>query len=231
VDRIFAFVFARGGSKGLPGKNLLLLGGVPLIGHSINIAKAIPQVTKVFVSTDDAEIKRVAEHFGAQVIERPAELAKDDAPEWEAWRHAIRYLREAGEEFDTFLSLPPTSPLRAIEDIEKCLSALDSQTDAVLTVASAQRSPYFNMVSRCSNGSTKILIDAGAISRRQDAPDVYDITTVAYVLRPEYILTQNSLFSGEVKSVVVPKERAVDIDDAIDFKLVEVLYGRKKDES
>lgn len=231
MNRIFAFIFARGGSKGLPGKNLLPLGGIPLIGHSINIAKALPQVEKVFVSTDDAEIKKVAERFGAQVIDRPEELAKDNSPEWEAWRHAIQHLNNAGETFDVFLSLPPTSPLRAVEDVENCLEALGSDTDAVITVAPAQRSPYFNMVSRCADGNTRMLIDGGAISRRQDAPEVFDITTVAYVLKPQYILKQDTLFSGRVTSVVVPKERCVDIDDAIDFKLAEVLYERQENES
>lgn len=84
MSKIYAFVFARGGSKGLPRKNLLPLGGVPLIGHSINTAKALPQVSKVFVSTDDSEIKRVAQQYGAEVIERPEELAGDKSPEWEA---------------------------------------------------------------------------------------------------------------------------------------------------
>lgn len=229
MSRIFAFVFARGGSKGLPGKNLLPLGGVPLIGHSINIAKSLPQVAKVFVSTDDSEIKRVAEQYGAEVIDRPAELAGDTSPEWEAWRHAIRHLEEAGEEFDTFLSLPATSPLRSTEDVESAIEALDSDTDAVITVTPASRSPFFNMVARSRDGSTRILSDSAGYTRRQDAPEAFDVTTVAYVLNKESILGKNGLFGGAVKSVVVPKERAVDIDDLLDFKFAELLYAEAKD--
>lgn len=231
MNRIFAFVFARGGSKGLPGKNLLPLGGVPLIGHSINIAKALPQVSKVFVSTDDAEIKKVAEHYGAEVIDRPAELAGDKSPEWEAWRHAIGYLEQAGEEFDTFLSLPATSPLRSVTDVEAAINALDNDTDAVITVTPASRSPFFNMVSREKDGTCRILSPSSGYSRRQDAPEAFDVTTVAYVLTKDLIHRRSGLFEGTVKSVVVPKERAVDIDDEFDYRFAQLLYGRSHNES
>jgi len=226
VSRIFAFVFARGGSKGLPGKNLLPIGGTPLIAHSINIARAIPQISRVFVSTEDAEIKKVAQYYGAEVIDRPAELAGDKSPEWEAWRHAIRHLENAGEEFDTVVSLPATSPLRSVDDVKNAIRALDSNTDAVITVTPASRSPFFNMVSREADGSCQILSASDGYNRRQDAPKVFDITTVAYVLKKEFILTAGKLFDGQVKSVVVPKERAVDIDDALDFAFAETLYQR-----
>jgi N-acylneuraminate cytidylyltransferase len=228
VNRIFAFVFARGGSKGLPGKNLLPLGEIPLLGHSINIAKALPHVSKVFVSTDDDEIRKVAEHYGAEVIHRPAELAGDKSPEWEAWRHAIRYLEEKGEAFDTFLSLPATSPLRSVTDVEAAITALDRDTDAVITVTPASRSPFFNMVSRDTQGKTWILSPSEGFSRRQDAPEAFDITTVAYVLRKDFILNANNLFDGRIQSVVVPKERAVDIDDEWDFAFAETLYQRSQ---
>jgi N,N'-diacetyl-8-epilegionaminate cytidylyltransferase len=226
VSRIFAFVFARGGSKGLPGKNLLPIGGTPLIAHSIKIAKAIPQISRVFVSTEDAEIKKVAQYYGAEVIDRPVELAGDKSPEWEAWRHAIKHLEDAGEEFDTFVSLPSTSPLRSVVDVETAIRALDSDTDAVITVTPASRSPFFNMVSREPNGSCRILLASDGFNRRQDAPEAFDITTVAYILKKEFILKAERLFDGEVKSVVVPKERAVDIDDALDFAFAETLYQR-----
>lgn len=231
MNRIFAFVFARGGSKGLPGKNLLPLGGVPLIGHSINMGKALPQVEKVFVSTDDAEIKKVAEHFGAEVIDRPAELAGDKSPEWEAWRHAIGYLEHAGEEFDTFLSLPATSPLRSVTDVKAAINALDSDTDAVITVTPASRNPFFNMVSRAQDGTCQILSPSNGYSRRQDAPEAFDITTVAYVLTKNFIHRENNIFNGNVKSVIVPKERAIDIDDEFDYLFAKSLFYRRADES
>lgn len=213
----------------MPGKNLLPLGGVPLIGHSINTAHAIPYILKVFVSTEDAEIKRVAEQYGAEVIDRPEELASDKSPEWEAWRHAIRHLEKAGEEFDTFLSLPATSPLRSTADVEGAINALDDETDAVITVTPASRSPFFNMVSREHDGTTRILSSSCGYTRRQDAPEAFDVTTVAYVLKKAFIIQSSGLFDGKVKSVVVPKERAVDIDDILDFKFAELLYTEAED--
>lgn len=231
MKKVFAFVFARGGSKGLPRKNVLPLGGRPLIAHSIEVAKQVEGVDRVFVSTDNNEIKRIAREFGAEVIDRPEELATDNAPEIEAWRHAITYLKGKGEDFDIFLSLPATSPLRNKSDISTCLTALGHDIDAVITVTPASRSPYFNMVSRDSEGYSSILMPSSGYARRQDVPETFDITTVAYVVRPEFIFKHNSLFEGKVKSVVVPKERAVDIDDYWDFKFAEVLLEEKNNDS
>lgn len=223
---VYAFIFARGGSKGLPGKNIKPLGGIPLIGHSISLAQQLNAVDKVFVSTDSDEIAAVAESFSAEVIKRPQELASDTASEWLAWQHAINFLHSRGESFEVFLSLPTTSPLRGKEDVEKCLTELDDQTDMVVTVTPAARSPYFNMLIRSEDGCSEVVIRNDSIRRRQDAPTVYDMTTVAYVSRPGFILENSGVFAGKVKSVIVPKERAVDIDDEFDFMVAETLYRK-----
>lgn len=223
---VYAFIFARGGSVGLPGKNIKLLGGVPLLGHSIRVAQKIPAVKKIFVSTDSDEIAAVANEYGVDIIKRPAYLATSTASEWDAWRHAIEFLNQRDEYFDVFLSLPTTSPLREVIDVENCLTALKEDTDVVIAVTPAARSPYFNMVTRVGDGTSKLLLGDATIKRRQDAPDLYDITTVAYVARPGFIMANNGLFSGKVSSVVVPKDRAVDIDDDIDFMLAESIYNR-----
>lgn len=228
---VYAFIFARGGSKGLPGKNIKPLGGMPLIGHSIRLAKSLDAIEKVYVSTDCDDIAAVAKSFSAEVIKRPLELASDTASEWLAWQHAIRYLQDRGESFDVFLSLPATSPLRGREDVENCLAALDGSTDMVVTVAPASRSPYFNMLTRDKSGLSQLVIRNDSIHRRQDAPAVYDMTTVAYVSRPDFILSSPGVLAGRTKSVVVPKERAVDIDDSFDFMIAEALYGKISNES
>lgn len=224
-----AFVFARGGSKGLPGKNIRPLGGLPLLAHSIRVAQQIPEVARVYVSTDADDIAAVARQYGAEVIRRPAELAGDAAPEWEAWRHAIREVRAAGEDFDVFLSLPATSPLRSVDDVRACLAALDAGTDAVITVTPAASNPWFNMAVRDAGGVTRIACASEGFVRRQDAPDVYDITAVAFVTRPDFVLTHDRLFAGRVRSVVVPRERGVDIDDLFDFRMAELLFDPAPD--
>ena len=224
--KTFCFIFARGGSKGLPGKNIKNLGGVPLIAHSINLARDMEEIDDVFVSSDSEEILEIAQESGAKKILRPQELSTDKASEWMAWRHGIEDIISKYGEFDLFLSLPATAPLRDKSDVKNCFSAMDQQTDIVITVTPAIRSPHFNMIYRDESGRSKIILNDSKAIRRQDAPKVYDITTVAYLSRPDFILANEGIFSGKVKSVIIPKERAIDIDDEIDFWVAEKIYER-----
>ena len=224
--KTFAFIFARGGSKGLPKKNILDLGGLPLIAHSILSAKKNLMIDDIFVSTDSNEIAEVAYSYKAKVIKRPKELAQDESSEWLAWIHAVNFLDQQGYEFDKFISLPATAPLRADEDITNCLLALKEDVDVVITVTPANRNPSFNMVKRDTKGISELIIKSNLV-RRQDAPLVYDMATVAYVTTPKYILNAKNLFEGNTYSVIIPKDRAVDIDDEIDFLLAEKLFERK----
>ena len=227
--KIFAFIFARGDSKGVPGKNIRNLAGKPLLAYSIIMAQNIDEISRVFVSTDNQDIANIGIKYGAEIIDRPVELAKDDSPEWLAWRHAIEWLENREEYFDCFVSLPTTSPLRNESDVIRCLNLLDEQTDIVVTMTNASRSPYFNMVSE-QDGYIKLLVEnESKYSRRQDVPIAYDMTTVAYVTRPDYIKNNNKVFDGRVKASLVPKERAVDIDDEIDFKIAEMLMMEIKE--
>ena len=227
--KTFAFIFARGDSKGVPGKNIRNLAGRPLLAYSIIMAQNIDEISRVFVSTDNQDIANIGIKYGAEIIDRPVELAKDDSPEWLAWRHAIEWLENREEYFDCFVSLPTTSPLRNESDVIKCLNLLDKQTDIVVTMTNASRSPYFNMVSE-QDGYIKLLVEnESKYSRRQDVPIAYDMTTVAYVTRPDYIKNNNKVFDGQVKASIVPKERAVDIDDEIDFKIAEMLMMEIKE--
>ena len=227
APRTVAFIFARGGSKGLPGKNIMRLAGKPLIAHSIDVARATPGIETVIVSTDDAAIAEVARAHGAEVpFVRPAELAQDASPEWLAWRHAINWFQTERGAFDVFLSLPATSPFRSVDDVSACLAAMhsDPQADMVITVAEAHRSPWFNMVSLDDQGYAHLVNAAGAgVVRRQDVPVVFDITTVAYVARPAYVLNAERMLAGRVRTVTVPAERALDIDTPYDFRLAQAI--------
>ncbi|MCC2615130.1 acylneuraminate cytidylyltransferase family protein [Aestuariibacter halophilus] len=225
-----AFVFARGGSKGLPRKNVKLLAGKPLLSYSIDLARKMSMFEKVYVSTEDNEIASVASDFGATVIKRPDELAKDDSDEWLSWQHAVNWSIAADGPFDRFVSLPATSPLRNQHDVQlACDKFSASSFDACITVTPSSRSPFFNMVTLGVDSEVTIVSDGMDIRRRQDAPKVYDITTVAYVTSPEFILRNAGLFKGHVCAVPVPKARAVDIDDMIDFKLAETLLMDAQD--
>ncbi len=227
--RTYAFVFARGGSKGLPGKNILKINGIPLLARSIKLANSLTDIKKCFVSTDSPDIANVAADYGATVITRPVELSADDSPEWLAWQHAVNWVRNNIGDFDRFISIPTTAPLRLPIDIEKCLRNLDSTTDIVLTMSESHRSPWFNMVRADENENLELIISDGVNpARRQDAPITYDLTTVAYVTRPDFIIKNKSIWDGKVKGVIVPPERAIDIDTELDFKIAEFLLKERE---
>jgi CMP-N-acetylneuraminic acid synthetase len=230
---IVAFIFARGGSKGVPRKNLRPCAGKPLLAHAIAAARQAEGVRRVVVSTEDPEIAQAARAWGAETpFMRPADLARDDAPEWLAWRHAIRTMEQLdGRRPDVFLSVPPTAPLRKPEDIDECLRALQTHdADIAIIVTPARRHPSFNMVTVDSGLARLVMPPAEAVVRRQQASPVYDVTTVAYAARPEFILRANGLFEGKVAVAVVPEERAIDIDTELDLEIADFLLRRRRAE-
>ena len=182
-----AFVFARGGSKGLPGKNVKLLAGKPLINYSIETAFQVDMIDKVFVSTDDKDIAGIAKAAGAIIIDRPSELAQDNSPEWSAWQHAIEWVEKHHGAFGEFVSLPATSPLRNAEDVKSALSQRkNKEADFCISITEACRSPYFNMVKLNEEGFVELVNkpESSAVFRRQDAPEVFDITTCLLYTSP-----------------------------------------------
>lgn len=224
-----AFIFARGGSKGLPDKNILEIGGAPLIAWSIKHAKLCSSIEKVIVSTDSEKIKSVALEYGADVpFMRPAELATDTASEIDAWRHAIKELeRIDGAYPEIIISLPATSPLRIPSDIDRALERFsEGDVDVVIGVTPAHRNPYFNMVNFDNNRHVHIVGNQiSGIERRQDAPEVFDITTVVYVANSNYVLNSTSLFTGRVGAIHIPQERSIDIDTPYDFAIAKLMLS------
>jgi CMP-N-acetylneuraminic acid synthetase len=229
---VVALICARGGSKGVPGKNIRPLAGRPLIAWAISQARAVDGVDRVIVSTDSDEIAAVAREWGAEVpFLRPSELAQDHSPEWLVWRHALTYLHETNGAYpDALLVVPPTAPLRSVEDLEGCLGEFSKgEADIVITVTDAHRSPYFNMVTVQPDGTaTLVNPPSSAIIRRQDAPVVYDMTTVAYVARPGFVMEHMGTFEGRVGHMHVPVERALDIDTPLDFRIAEYLLATQE---
>lgn len=224
-------IFARGGSKGLPDKNIRPLAGKPLIAWAIDHAKEIQRLRRVIVSTDSDEIARVARHYGAEVpFLRPEKLARDDSPEWFAWRHALNYLlNDEGMLPDAMVSIPTTAPLRLPIDIENCLDEYEKgSADVVITISEAHRNPWFNMVKTNLAGMVELVnLPTDEVIRRQDAPPVYDVATVAYVARPDFVMTTEGIFAGRVRAVHVPVERSIDIDTLFDFEIAEFLMNKR----
>ena len=163
--KIIAFIFARGGSKGLPNKNIKILNGKPLIAWSIEHAKKINRIDRVIVSTDSEEIAKIAREFGAEVpFMRPLELATDESPEWLSWQHGLKYLKSIdGCLPDLMLSIPATAPLRNVGDINNVIDEYQrNDTDMVITVTEPYRSPFLSCL-------VCFLYNAGAVV------NVYDL--------------------------------------------------------
>ena len=224
-------IFARGDSKGVPGKNIKYICGKPLIAWAIEQAVRVKNIEKVYVSTDSVEISEVARNYGAEIpFIRPKKLAADDAPEWLAWQHMVNYLYENNyDPDDVMISLPPTSPLRSIEDIESCIDLyLAGNCDVALTITESSRSPYFNMVKfNKSRGIELLMPSERDISRRQDAPQSFDIATAAYVSSLKFIKNSKSIFEGRVSGSILSSENGLDIDTPLDFKLAEFLLSER----
>lgn len=223
MPKTCAFIFARGGSKGLPRKNILTIGGLPMLVHGIRLAQELDNVEAIYVSTDCSEIAAIAANAGAEVVSRPVELSGDSSPEWHAWQHAIKNVQERHGYFENFLCLPPTAPLRSLKDVENCMAALTPEVDIVVTMTPARRSPWFNMVTRDIDGSLKILASGNFINRRQDSPECFDLTTVAYAAKTNFILRSKKIWDGRVAGVEIPVERSLDIDTPFDFDLAKYV--------
>lgn len=230
---LWVAVFARAGSQGLPGKNLMSLGGIPLVARAVLVGRAVDGVEAVLCSTDSEEIAVTAKRHGALVpFMRPGELADDKSPEWLSWKHLARYLLDGGAAPDDLLvSLPPTAPLRIVSDVESAILKLStSEADIVVSYTPAARSPWFNMVIENEDGFLSVVIDPneGAFDRRQDTPHAFDLATVVYVTTLGYVAAANRMFDGKVAGVEIPADRAIDIDTQLDFDIAEFLFNRRK---
>lgn len=226
--KISAFIFARFGSKGVPEKNIRSFAGKPLIGWSIEQALAVKSIDEVIVSTDSEEIASIALDYGAKIpFIRPKNLATDDSPEWLSWRHALNTIQNIrGVLPELMVSIPTTSPLRVPDDIQRCIDEfLAYDCDAVITTTEAHNNPYFNMIKLKENNEAELVINNNLLfTGRQQAPKVYNMTTVAYAIRPEFVLNNNYIFEGRVRTVNIPIERAIDIDTLFDFNIAEYLF-------
>jgi N-acylneuraminate cytidylyltransferase len=224
----YAFIFARKSSKRLKNKNIKKLNGLELINYSIFLAKKISSVSKIFVSTDDYRIKKISLNQKCIIINRPKRLATDKASEWKAWKHAVEFVKKNYnlQNFN-FLSLPTTTPLRSKNDILETMKLLKNKTDIVLTCFPSRSNPAFNMIVQQKNGFFDLYNKDKKIHRFQDAPRVFDITTAAYYTTSDYIVKNKSMLSGNVMAYEMPHERAVDIDNYIDFFLAEQLIKQK----
>ena len=221
-------ICARGGSQGLPGKNIKPLLGKPLIAWSIEQALACGLADAVFVSTDDAAIAQVAAANGAIVpFLRPAELATASAPKVPVIQHLVEWVEANRMPVARIIDLDPTSPLRDVADIQACAALLDDETDVVITGYESDKNPYFNMVEMKGDGYYgRVCVPAHEAAGRQAAPKVFAMNASIYAWHRR-TLASSLWASPRIRLHPMPRERSIDIDHPIDFELVELLMQRK----
>jgi CMP-N,N'-diacetyllegionaminic acid synthase len=227
IDPCLAIIPARGGSKGLPGKNIRPLSGLPLLVHSLRCAERAPRVARTIVSTDSAEIAAVARAAGGDVpFMRPAELARDDTPTIPVLIHALdENERAEGRRYQSVLLLEPTSPGRLPDDIDRAIKLLESDADADGVIACSQPSfnPFYvGIVER--DGYVAPAFER-AYTRRQDAPTFFRINGALYLWRRDFLRASPAewLSAGRHRALEIPESRAYSIDDQAEFDQAELL--------
>ncbi|CAJ0809873.1 CMP-N,N'-diacetyllegionaminic acid synthase [Ralstonia wenshanensis] len=223
-------ICARGGSKGVKGKNIRPLLGKPLLAYSIEQARQSRLFDAIAVSSDSEHILETARQYGADIlVQRPDELATDTAAKLPVIRHCVAESeRISGYAFDVCVDLDATSPLRSVDDIRQAVALLESTSAGnVITAMPARRSPYFNLVELSEEGIPRLSkVLERPVVRRQDAPACFDMNASIYVWTRAALFSERGLFNPDTRLYVMPEERSIDIDSENDFAFVEVLMQR-----
>ena len=222
--KILTIIPARGGSKGIPHKNIKPLNGKPLIYYTIDCARAICNDEDICVSTDDAEIISVVEQYGLKVpFVRPAELASDTAGTYEVLLHALDFYEKQGRHYDVVLLLQNTSPFRSSLHVKEALELYSPEIDMVVSVKETSSNPYYNCFEENGNGFLMISKGDGLYTRRQDVPKAYEYNGAIYVINPESLKKMPlGKFSKRIK-YVMDDIHSVDLDNVIDWKFAELI--------
>ncbi len=230
---VLVTICARSGSKGLSGKNLKIINGLPLLAHSIQHAKKWKHTSKVVVSTDSEDYKKIAAEYGAEApFTRPGDLASDTAGKVPVIAHAlIESEKHFGLTFDTVLDLDVSAPLRTEKDIENGYQQfISSGADVCFSVTKARRNPYFNMVERDAAGHVSLSKVPGKnVLSRQATPEVWDLNASIYFYKREYLLKSPAgLWDGKTEIFEMPEETVFDINDQLDFEIVQLIMDKRK---
>ena len=226
--KITAIIPARGGSKGLPRKNIRLLFGKPLIAYTIEVALKSKYLDKVIVSTEDKKIAQISRKYGAMVIKRPKELATDRAEITEVIFNVLDILRKKNYIPELIVLLQPTSPLKNTDDIDRAIKLfLKNKAESVVSVYQVKKSPYWYF--KIINKYLRPMLGRKYLKkRRQDLPNFYMANGAIYISTPKTLLKYKSFFCKKTLPYIMPPERSIDIDNEIDLKLVELLIKRIK---
>ena len=223
---------ARGGSKGIPRKNIKLLAGKPLLQYTAEAALSAKRLARVILSTEDTEIAEVGRRCGLEVpFMRPKELAQDDTPTLPVLQHAVRALENLGERYDAICLLQPTAPLRQPQDIDACIALMaETNADCVLTMlpVPAEHNPHW-VYFRDDQGFLRLSTgEAAPIPRRQLLPPAFHREGSVYVTRRDVLMDQNSLYGTKVAGYLLDASRSVNLDTMDDWARAEAMLGAKR---
>lgn len=221
---VLVIIPARGGSKGIPHKNIKPLNGKPLIYYTIDIARAITTDDNICVSTDDDDIVEVVEKYGLKVpFRRPAELATDTAGTYEVLLHALSYYELMGKHFDAVLLLQNTSPFRKAEQIKEAFHLYNKDVDMVVSVKECTANPYYCVFEENSEGYLHVCKGDGNIFRRQDAPKVYEYNGAIYIMNPKVLKTTHMHKMQKRVKYVMDEISSFDLDTMVDWNMAEMI--------
>lgn len=215
---------ARGGSKGIPHKNIRPLGGKPLICHAIDQARSVAADADICVTTDDPEIIRTVEDYGLHVpFVRPARLATDTCGTYEVLLHALDHYEQQGLHYDAIVLLQPTSPFRSPEDIRGAMALFGTGTDMVVSVTAAKANPYYNCFEEDADGFLKLSKGNGQYVRRQDAPEAWEYNGAVYVIDPRALRKSPLSKFRHIRKYVMDEIHSLDLDTMLDWKIAELM--------
>lgn len=219
---------ARGGSKGIPGKNIKPLAGKPLIEYSIDVARALANDEDICVTTDDNAIIETVERTGLKVpFVRPAELSTDQSGTYEVLLHALDFYESKGVHYDTIVLLQPTSPFRIVDDVKACLELYSDDIDMVVSVKQAATNPYYNAFEIDDNGFLHISKGEGNYTRRQDAPKVWEYNGAVYVINVESLRKMPLGKFTRRRTYEMSAERSIDLDTPTDWLIAETIITKQ----
>lgn len=219
---------ARGGSKGIPHKNIKPLAGKPLICYTIDVARQFTTDENICVTTDDPEIITVVENYGLKVpFVRPAELATDTCGSNEVIQHAYQFFFDKGHRYDAVVLLQPTSPFRKVEYVKEAVDLYDDSIDMVTSVRPAACNPYYDGFEENSEGLLQISKGDGTIARRQEAPPVWQQNGSIYVINPKALMEKGMGAFTRIKKYAMPEVYSMDLDTMLDWKMAEMMLSEK----
>lgn len=227
-QRILALIPARGGSKGLPGKNIRDLHGKPLIAWSIEAAKQSNYIDRIIVSTDSMDIATIATKYGAEVpFMRPAELATDNSSGMDVCLHALQWFSDKNDNYDLLLILQPTSPLRTISDIDAAIETIgEKQAKAVVSVCETDHHPWWSNELPQDGNMEGFLRPEVLNKNRQELPTYYRLNGAIYLIDTKVLKKTRSFYGPETFAYVMPTERSIDIDTLLDFLVAEAYLAQ-----